>query len=112
MHATQHSPILVYMTASGEAEARSIGEALVAKRLAACVNILSGIRSIFRWDSKVQDENEVAFMAKTTADRLDELTAVVKDLHSYEVPCIVALPIVGGSAEFIDWIRTETTEQG
>ncbi|MFV0348412.1 MAG: divalent-cation tolerance protein CutA [Halodesulfovibrio sp.] len=112
MHLPPEATILVYMTAANEAEARSIGASLVEKRLAACVNILGGIQSIFHWDDKVQDEKEVAFTAKTTVSRFDALTTEVKRLHSYEVPCIIALPMAGGSAEFIDWIRTETADQG
>ncbi len=101
--------VLVYMTASSTDEARTIGDALIEQRLAACVNILGPIQALFRWNGAVQNETETVFLAKTTEERLEALTEEVKRLHSYEVPCIVALPIVGGSADFLEWITTETS---
>lgn len=99
---------LVYMTAADAAEAEKVGAALVEKRLAACVNVLDGIRSMFWWDGAVQKENEVAFIAKTAEDRLEALTQEVRAQHSYDVPCVVALPMEGGDAEFLDWIVDAT----
>ena len=106
-----HQPtdaLVVYMTAGDEDEAASIGKALVAKGLAACVNVLGPIRSFYRWDGEVQDDAEVAFIAKTTRARLDELTAEVDRLHSYDLPCVAALPLAGGSAAFLAWIAEQT----
>ncbi len=100
--------VMVYMTASDLDEAGRIGKALVDKGLAACVNVLGPIRSLYRWDGEVQDDAEVAFIAKTTAERLEELTAEVNRLHSYDLPCVVALPLVGGSAAFLAWIAAQT----
>ncbi|GFM37619.1 divalent-cation tolerance protein CutA [Desulfovibrio psychrotolerans] len=102
--------LLVYMTAASPEEARTIGDALVAGRFAACVNILGPVQSLFRWKGAVQSETETAFIAKTTQERLDGLTAEVRRLHSYEVPCIIALPILGGDAAFLDWIVSETND--
>ncbi|WP_126378366.1 divalent-cation tolerance protein CutA [Desulfovibrio ferrophilus] len=102
------SPVVVYMTAVDADEAGRIGRELVTRRLAACVNILGPIRSLYWWDGKVQDEGEIAFIAKTWEDRLDELTRTVRELHSYDEPCVVAVPVTGGSPSFIDWIRGET----
>lgn len=99
---------LVYMTAADVAEAEKVGAALVEKRLAACVNVLGGINSMFWWDGAVQKEQEVAFIAKTAEDRLEALTAEVRALHSYDTPCIVALPMVGGDQEFLEWIVSST----
>ncbi len=99
---------LVYMTAGSEEEALAIGKALVEARLAACVNILGPIRSLYWWDGKVQDDGEIAFLAKTEEDRLAVLTETVRALHSYDTPCIITLPITGGDAGFLSWI-TETT---
>lgn len=102
--------LLVYMTAASPEEARTIGDALVTGRLAACVNILGPVQSLFRWKGQVQSETETAFIAKTTQERLDGLTAEVRRLHSYEVPCIIALPILGGDTAFLDWIASETDD--
>lgn len=102
--------VLVYMTAENEQAARRIGTALVEARLAACVNILGKVDSLFWWNTSVQSETEVAFIAKSTEANLRELTECVKALHTYEVPCVVALPIIGGNEEFIQWVQDETKE--
>ena len=101
---------MVYMTAANEAEAAKLARGLVEARLAACANILGPIRSFYWWDGKVQDEGEIALIAKTRAELVDALTAKVKELHSYSVPCVVALPIAAGNADFLDWIGQETRE--
>lgn len=103
--------VIVYMTASSTLEAQSIGAALVEKRLAACVNILGPIDSMFRWDGAVQSETEIAFIAKTTEQHLDDLIHQVTQLHSYDTPCIVALPITSGSTAFLEWIKKETGKE-
>ncbi len=102
-------PILVYVTASDPEEARKIGRALVEQRLVACVNIFEHIRSIFWWEGDAQSEEEAAFTAKTTMEKLDAVVQAVKTLHSYKVPCVVALPIVGGNPDFLQWIEEETS---
>ncbi len=94
----------VYMTMSGLEEARSIGRALVEERLAACVNILPGMQSIYRWEGKVEDATEVVMIAKTTAAMVPALTDRVKSLHSYECPCVVSLRVDGGYQPYLDWI--------
>jgi periplasmic divalent cation tolerance protein len=102
------SEILVYMTAAGEKEAEAVAEHIISKRLAACVNILPGMRSMYYWDGAVQKDREVVLIAKTRKELLDALTTAVKEVHSYEVPCIVALDLVGGNPEFLTWIHDET----
>lgn len=102
------STILVYMTAGSFQEAENIGKALVQAKLAACINILDRMHSLFWWQDTVQKEQETVLLAKTRSDLLEPLTATVRDLHSYDCPCVVALPIVGGNPEFIDWIQAET----
>lgn len=99
---------LVYMTSGSLAEARKIGRELVEQRLAACVNIIDGMNSFYWWEGEVQDDREVVFMAKTRADLVPELIERVKSLHSYEVPCIVTLPVLEGYRPFLDWVRAET----
>lgn len=100
-------PLLVYITAANEEEAARIGRALVGEGLCACANVLGSVRSFYRWKGEVQDDREVALVAKTLAGRLDEVTARVRALHSYEIPCVVALPITGGNPEFLGWLAAE-----
>lgn len=103
---------LVYMTAGDLTEAQRIAEALIQERLAACVNILPGfIDSLFHWKGAVENEAEVAFLAKTTARRFPALAQRVRELHSYETPCVVALPIVDGDPAFLAWIDESTRKE-
>jgi periplasmic divalent cation tolerance protein len=100
----------IYVTARDEKEAAKIGRAVVAERLAACVNILGKIRSFYWWDDRVIDGREVAMIAKTRASLLKKFVARVKELHSYECPCIVALPLAGGNPDFFEWLRNQTKQ--
>lgn len=99
----------VYMTAGSEEEARKIAGAIVSERLVACVNILPGVHSLYWWEGKVQEDQEVVLVAKTQKRHLGALTARVKALHSYTCPCIVALPMEGGNSDFLAWIVAETS---
>ncbi len=100
--------VSVYIVAADPAEAERIAQALVQDRLAACVNILGAIRSVYLWQGTVQHADETALIAKTTADLFGPLAERVRALHSYEIPAIVAWPIVAGEAAYLDWIRLET----
>jgi periplasmic divalent cation tolerance protein len=100
--------IVVFITASNEDEAAKISRALVEARLAACVNIVKDIRSIYSWQGKIEDEKEVLMILKTQKFLLDSLVKKVKELHSYTVPEIIALPIADGSAEYLKWLREVT----
>jgi periplasmic divalent cation tolerance protein len=99
---------LVYVTAGSRDEAVSIGRALVEARLAACANILPPITSIYRWDDAIQEDEEVGFIVKTRAELVPAVTARVSELHSYDCPCVVAMPITDGNPYFLDWIMKET----
>ena len=103
--------IMVLITASKEDEAARIARDIVSSRLAACVNIVKGIRSIYRWQGKIEDEGEVLMIVKTRRDLFGELKKRVKELHSYSVPEIIALPIVEGSEEYLKWLQEETKEK-
>jgi periplasmic divalent cation tolerance protein len=96
--------IMAYVSAADADEARRIAKALVEERLAACVNILGHIESVYHWEGGLQRSDEVAFFAKTTEECFDALAARVRELHSYELPCIVAVPLARGEAVFLDWI--------
>jgi periplasmic divalent cation tolerance protein len=98
----------VYVTAKDEAEAKKIARAVVDERLAACANILGRIDSVYRWQGRVCEESEVALILKTSARRKSELINRIVELHSYECPCVVCLPITDGSRDFISWIAAET----
>jgi periplasmic divalent cation tolerance protein len=97
-------PIVVFMTAASADEARRIAERLVEAQLAACVQILPEIESVYRWNNKVQHEKEVLVLAKTTDIRFDELEKEVRALHSYETPEIVAVPANKISQPYRDWL--------
>lgn len=98
----------VYVTVKDEAEAERIAEAVVGERLAACANVLGPVRSIYRWQGAICDECETALVLKTTDGCREPLAERIRELHSYEVPCIVCLPIAGGNPGFLDWIHAET----
>jgi periplasmic divalent cation tolerance protein len=102
--------IIVLITASSEGEAEKIGSALVNEHLAACVNIVPGVRSLFFWEGKTQNERELLLICKSRQSLLDRIIARVKALHSYAVPEVIALPVVGGSGDYLDWVRKETRE--
>jgi len=102
---------LVYITTGSQAEARAIGRALIEDRLAACVNLIGGMRSLYRWEGRIQEDPEIVLIAKTTESRVAALIAKVEALHSYDCPCIVCLPVVGGSADFLDWVVDEVAEK-
>ncbi|MBI4002625.1 MAG: divalent-cation tolerance protein CutA [Nitrospira defluvii] len=102
------SEIVVLVTASSADEAEQLGSMVVSSGLAACANVVKGIQSIFRWDNKINVENECLIIIKTTLDRFSELEAVIRGHHSYSVPEIIALPIIRGSAQYLEWIKAET----
>jgi len=101
-------PIVVLVTCSSEEEALKIGNALVEAHLAACVNLVAPIRSIYRWEGKIWDEKECLLIIKTQKQRFEELQKKVKSLHSYSVPEIISLPITEGSSAYLNWIRENT----
>lgn len=98
---------LVYITTGNKEEAKVIGKELVKSRLAACVNIIDHMNSIYLWEGKLQEDEETVLIAKTTSAMVSKLVARVKELHSYECPCVVALPVSGGNPDFLEWIGNE-----
>lgn len=100
--------IFIYVTVLSEAEAQKIAEAVVASRLAACANILPGMKSVYRWEGKIEQGSEAVIIFKTRAALFSAVEARVRELHSYETPCIAALPLTEVSAPFMQWILAET----
>lgn len=101
--------IVVYITAPNEEEAANIAQALVRSRIAACVNIVEDIRSIYSWQGKVEDDSEVLMIVKTRRALFDKLSNTVMDLHSFDVPEVIAIPIIDGSADYLAWLRESTS---
>jgi periplasmic divalent cation tolerance protein len=100
-------PYFVYITTADKAQARDIGRHLVQSRLAACVNILDNMNSMYFWQDEFQDDQEAVLIAKTTQERLQSLIDAVREKHSYDCPCIVAMPIAAGNPAFLEWIGAQ-----
>ena len=107
MNQEQHDHIIVFITAGDSEEAGRIARGLLEQRLAACVNVVAGMDSRFWWRGKLDEAKESLLIVKTKGRLLPEIVASVKKLHSYEVPEIIALPVIGGSREYLDWIDNE-----
>ncbi len=100
--------LIVFVTTPNNGEAARIAEALVSERLAACVNIVAAVESVYRWEGKVTRDSEALMIIKTTEERYFELESRVKELHSYSAPEVVALRIERGSEQYLNWLRDST----
>ncbi len=109
MHKAEQA-LVVFVTASSEEEAYRIGQRLVKDKLAACVTLLPGVRSLFWWEGKVTEERETLMILKTRGALFPDLVRTIKALHSYQVPEIVALPVKNGSADYLAWIQAVTSK--
>jgi periplasmic divalent cation tolerance protein len=96
--------IVVFMTAANGEEATRLADMLVGAHLAACVQILPEMESVYRWQEKIERSSEVLLLVKTTRGKFDELEREVRALHSYDTPEIVAVPIVAGSVPYLEWL--------
>ncbi len=99
---------VVFITVANEQDAIRIAETLVSEKLAACVSRVDRVSSVFRWEGKIQRESELLLIAKTAGRRLDALIKRVKELHSYSVPEVIALPIERGNPDYLSWIDEVT----
>ena len=99
--------VMVYMTAGSVEEAEELGKLLVTGGLAACVNIIENMRSIYTWQGKLQKDREAVLIAKTLESKVQDLVETVSRAHSYECPCVVTLPVTGGNPDFLEWIAAE-----
>jgi periplasmic divalent cation tolerance protein len=100
---------VVLVTAGSYEEALKIGRRLVEARLAACVNIVREVTSIYWWEGRVEEGGEALLIVKTTFEKLESLIKEVKKIHSYSVPEIIALPVVAGSSDYLRWVRESTS---
>ena len=98
----------IYITSGSVEEAKSIGQILVGQNLAACVNLLENMTSIYKWEEKLEESQEVIMIAKTRKTLIPKLVETVNRLHSYDCPCILELPIQGGNSDFLSWIESQT----
>ena len=98
-----------FVTAPDAEVGTRIARALVEERLAACVNLVPGVRSLYRWEGAVQEDAEVLLMVKTREERVDALAARVRELHPYDLPEVLALPASGGSADYLAWVVAEAS---
>ena len=96
--------LLVLSTAGSESEARKIAQTLVERRLAACVNIVPRVQSVYRWEGKVEQAEEYLLLVKTVKAREEDLRAAIRELHSYDLPECIAIPIESGSADYLSWL--------
>lgn len=88
-------------------ESEKIARLLVDGKLAACTNILPSIKSIYRWQEEVEEDSESLLIAKSDTSKIDEIIEMVKKVHSYEIPCVLAIPIIKGSEDYLDYLDSE-----
>ena len=100
--------IVVYITAPNQEEAQSLAQALVKEKLAACVNIIPGIQSVYQWDNAIQTDQELLLICKSRTERFEALSKRVQALHSYDVPEIISIPLQNGSEPYLNWVRDNT----
>ncbi|MEW4487845.1 divalent-cation tolerance protein CutA [Thalassoglobus sp. JC818] len=99
--------VLVYVTTSSREEALSIAQVAVEEGLAACGNVIPGAVSVYKWEGAVQVDDEVLLLLKTSDSKVPQLSSRVRELHSYDLPCIVAYSAVGGDPEYLKWIEDQ-----
>lgn len=100
--------LVCFCTCPDTESATRLADALVGERLAACVNVVPGLRSVYRWHGEIERSDEILLLIKTTRDRLDALTVRVRDLHPYELPEVVAVEVAGGLSTYLDWVAEQT----
>jgi periplasmic divalent cation tolerance protein len=105
---TSDKPIMVFVTAGNQGEAQRIADGLIEGRLAACVSVVPEAFSRYRWGGKIEESNEVMLIVKSRSGLLDDIITLVKQRHSYDVPEIIALPVIGGNPDYLEWLDHET----
>ena len=112
MSRTDHRYCIALTTAGSEEQAMQIARGLVERRVAACVNVVRSICSVYRWKGEITEEGESLLVIKTEASRIEEVRAAVRELHSYEVPELVVLPIVDGDPDYLAWLSESLGDDG
>jgi periplasmic divalent cation tolerance protein len=100
-------PVVILITTSMNEEAEEIANKLLTQRKAACVNIIPKVRSLFRWQGEIDSADEAVLVVKSKASLVDEIVSLVKEAHSYQVPEVIALPIIGGNRDYLNWMSDE-----
>ena len=100
--------IVIFITTGTDGEARRVAEALLEQRKAACVTIAPTVTSLFWWENRIDSDQESLLIVKSKASLLDEIVSLVKGVHSYDVPEVIALPIIGGNFDYLSWIGEQT----
>lgn len=103
-------PVVLFSTCSDEAKAQAIATLLVEQRLAACVNIVNGIKSTYRWEGVIRTDNEVLLIIKSQRDQVQSIKQVVQELSGYELPELIAMEIIDGSQHYLDWLTVESRQ--
>ena len=103
--------IIVFVTVPGLREGSRISKAILTSRLAACVNVIPGVQSIYKWKGKIVQEKEAMLVLKTTRPRYRKLEQKIKQLHPYEVPEVIAIPLIFGSPQYIEWVTREVADR-
>jgi periplasmic divalent cation tolerance protein len=98
----------LYTTIDNEIDARRIAKSLVEEQLVACVNIIPRVESIYRWKNRIEEDNEIILIAKTIDDNIKKTIQRIKEIHTYDLPDIIVLPIIGGLKEYLNYIDNET----
>ncbi len=100
-------PVVILITTNMDEEAEKIANKLLTQRKAACVNIIPKVRSLFWWKGELDSADEAVLIVKTKASLVDEIVSLVKEAHSYEVPEVIALPLIGGNPDYLNWMSDE-----
>jgi periplasmic divalent cation tolerance protein len=103
--------IVIFITVGGGDDAAKLAKTLVEEELAACVNIIPSVRSVFRWQGKIDESNEALLIVKSIQTKLDDIVKRVKELHSYSNPEVIAFNIVGGSGDYLDWVASSVKQR-
>ena len=103
--------VVVLTTCSSAEEAGRIAQALVERRLAGCVNVVSSLRSVYRWEGRVKEEAEILLVIKTTRALFDQVRRAVEKLHSYQVPEVICLPVIDGAPNYLNWLGAAVREE-
>jgi len=102
--------VMIYVTAASRDEALAIARDMVGERLAACANVIDGLTSVYRWQGETNEDSEAVLIIKTRPELADRVVERIREIHSYDCPCIVVLPITGGNHDFLEWVVNETTQ--